>query len=141
MIIGIIGESCTGKTTIAEELSKRTGREIYTGKDYIKLAKNENEAKENFIQLLKDSNDIIYVISEKEQLQLLPENAIRIILTADLDTIKQRFSKRMKGTLPAPVEAMLEAKHGIFDNVDCQIHVENMDGDVSEICDKIISLI
>ena len=59
--------------------------------------------------------NIIYVISEKEHLSLLPEGALRILVTADLELIKARFAQRMRGVLPAPVTAMLEKKHGCFD--------------------------
>lgn len=57
---------------------------------------------------------IIYVISEKAHLELLPEGAVRILVTAELATIKSRFAQRMRGDLPAPVAAMLEKKHGCF---------------------------
>ena len=33
MLIGIIGENCTGKSTLAAEIYKRLGGEIVTGKD------------------------------------------------------------------------------------------------------------
>lgn len=39
-------------------------------------------------------------------------------MTADLATIKERFRARMRGNLPAPVEKMLEQKHGMFDHGD-----------------------
>jgi len=58
---------------------------------------------------------VIYVISEKEHLTFLPEESVTILVTAQLDTIKARFRNRMRGNLPAPVEAMLEKKHGMFD--------------------------
>ena len=55
------------------------------------------------------------MISEPNQLDLLPDGAVRILVSADLDTIKARFRARMCGFLPAPVERMLESKHGLFD--------------------------
>ena len=48
MVIGIFGESCTGKSTLAEKLATGFPCEIYTGKDYLRLAKNENIAKAMF---------------------------------------------------------------------------------------------
>ena len=41
MVIGIIGESCTGKSTLAKKLQSILGADIYTGKDYLRLAKND----------------------------------------------------------------------------------------------------
>ena len=44
MVIGIIGENCVGKSTLASEIQKAIGAEILTGKDYIRMAKSESEA-------------------------------------------------------------------------------------------------
>lgn len=144
MIIALFGGSCTGKSTIADELNNIVDGRIYTGKDYLKLARNEAEAKKAFIGMLKANEEtsevIIYVISEKEQLALLPDKAFRILITAELDMIKERFKKRMNGSLPAPVEAMLEKKHGMFDFEKRDLHVNNagMDEALSDICNRII---
>ncbi len=43
--------------------------------------------------------------------KLLPDGAIRILVKADLETIKERFRARMHGDLPAPVALMLERRH------------------------------
>jgi len=43
------------------------------------------------------------------------------VLTAELDDIKERFRERMRGHLPPPVEKMLEAKHGMYDDLDCDL--------------------
>lgn len=118
MVIGIFGESCVGKSTLAEKIRQALSAHVYTGRDYLRLAKNETVAKQLFAQRLKEApakDCVIYVISEKEHLSLLPENAVRILVTADLAVIKARFAARMHGTLPAPVEKMLENKHGCFD--------------------------
>lgn len=55
----------------------------------MRLAKNEAIAKKLFQRKLDEAvsgQNIIYVISEKEHLSLLPEKAFRILVTADLDT-------------------------------------------------------
>lgn len=114
MVVGIIGESCTGKSTLAEKLRVILNAEVYTGKDYLRLAKNENMAKKIFQNKMSEATfelPIIYVVSEKEHLELLPEKAYRILVTAELDTIRERFAERMHGKLPAPVADMLERKH------------------------------
>lgn len=126
MVIGIIGESCTGKSTLADQLKEAIGAEVFTGKDYLRLAKNESIAKKLFQKKLEEAitdRNIIYVISEKEHLSLLPTRAIRVLVTADLELIKERFAARTQGNLPAPVAAMLEKKHGCFDAVEHHIHV------------------
>ena len=142
MVIGIFGESCTGKSTLAEKLSSNLPCEIYTGKDWLRLAKNESIAKALFQKKLNDAlrgENIIYVISEKEHLPLLPEGCLRILVTADLDTIKSRFAQRIRGQLPAPVAKMLENKHGCFDNEPHDIHVISGMSDLDEVCGQIIA--
>lgn len=121
MVIAIIGENCCGKSTLANALHGRVGGVIVTGKDYLRMAKSPAEAASLFQKKLQDAvsgENILYVISEKEHLSLLPQGAVKILVTADLATIKERFRARMRGNLPAPVEKMLEQKHGMFDDGD-----------------------
>lgn len=137
MVTGIIGESCTGKTTLADKLKPLLNAEVYTGKDYLRFAKNEDMAKKLFQKKLEDAvtgDHIIYVISEKEHLQLLPDGAFLVLLEADLDVIKERFARRMGGNLPAPVAAMLEKRHGCFDEEKCDLHVVYGRDDWDEVC-------
>ena len=141
MVIGIFGESCTGKSTLAEKIAAGFPCEVYTGKDYLRLAKNENIAKVMFRKKLAaavNGENIIYVISEKEHLPLLPEGALRILVTADLERIKSRFAQRMRGNLPAPVAAMLEKKHGCFDAEPHDIHIVSGETDLDAIVKKLM---
>lgn len=123
MVIGIFGESCTGKSTLAQRLHEELGGTIYTGKDYLRLHKQESMAREAFRTLLRETDaPVIYVMTEKELLSILPENALRVLVTAELAEIKARFAARMGGTLPPPVATMLEKKHGMFDGEKCDYH-------------------
>lgn len=124
MVIGIIGESCTGKSTLASALRQAIGGEVVTGRDYLRLAKSESEAIALFKAKLQEAMTgahVLYVISEREHLALLPPQALKVLVTADLTDIKERFSRRMHGHLPAPVEQMLDQKHGMFDGEACSI--------------------
>lgn len=137
MVVAIIGESCTGKSTLAEQLKAAFGGEIYTGKDYLRLAKNEAIAAKLFQKKLREAvmgAPLFYVISEEEHLALLPEGAVRILVTAELEEIKARFAQRMHGNLPAPVAAMLERKHGCFDGVAHEIWVRSGETDPEAVC-------
>jgi ABC-type dipeptide/oligopeptide/nickel transport system ATPase component len=121
MLIALIGESCTGKSTIAAEITKILQAELFSGEDYLRFAKSETDAKAAFAarlleRALSTSEHVVYVISEPEHLPLLPEKCLRVLVTASLDTIKARFAARMGGKLPPPVEAMLVKKHGMFDS-------------------------
>ena len=85
-------------------------------------------ALEKFKTILKEAvigDSIIYLITEKEHLSLLPEGAFKIVLTAELEVIKERFKERMRGNLPLPLEKMLEAKHGMYDNLKCDLRLDS----------------
>ena len=143
MIIGIFGESCTGKSTLAGKLKENMNAQVYTGRDYLRLEKNEDAAKLAFQTKLREAvggKNIIYVISEKEHLPLLPDGSIRVLVTADLEVIKARFAERMHGNLPAPVAAMLERKHGCFDMEPHDIHVISGHTSVDDVCKKIAAI-
>ena len=86
-----------------------------------------------------NGDDVIYVISEKDQLALLPDGAFRILVTAELATVKSRFAKRMNGNLPKPVELMLERKHGMSNNEKCDMHITETDG--NNACARITDLL
>ena len=140
MVIGIFGESCTGKSTLAEKIAASLPCEVFTGKDYFRLAKNENIAKAMFQKQLNaavNGENIIYVISEKEYLPLLPEGTLRVLVTADLELIKSRFAQRMRGNLPTPVVTMLEKKHGCFDAEPHDIHVVSGETDLTSVVERI----
>lgn len=142
MVIGIFGESCTGKSTLAEKIAADLRCEVFTGKDYLRLAKNENIAKVMFQKKLNaavNGENIIYVISEKEHLVLLPKGALRILVTADLELIKSRFTQRMRGNLPAAVANMLEKKHSCFDAEPRDMHVVSEETDLDVVVSKIIA--
>lgn len=140
MLIAIFGESCTGKTTLANYIKASSNAEVFTGKDYLRMAKGEADARRLFLEKLQTAvhgSNLIYIISEPEHMALIPDGAVRVLVTAELDTIKERFSTRMHGNLPAPVTAMLEKKHGYFDREPHDFHVHNGSPGAEEICRKI----
>lgn len=137
VVIGVIGENCSGKSTLARQIKSAFGGEIITGKDYLRMAKSESEAERLFKEKLKNAvagENVIFVISEKEHLVFLPDGAIKILVQTDLETIKQRFKMRMNGTLPPPVETMLERKHGIFDDGVYDFRFNGSSQNYSEVC-------
>lgn len=146
MLIALIGESCTGKSTLAAELNKTFHAETFSGKDYLRFAKSEAEAKAAFSARLlacaaSSSEHAVYVISEPEQLSLLPEKCFRVLVTSSLETIKSRFASRMGGKLPPPVEAMLVKKHGMFDSVSHDLAVCSDETTPSAAAEQILLLL
>ena len=137
MVIALFGDSCTGKSTIAAAMAQALSAEIFSGKDYLKLAKSESMAAALFKKKLCGEEPIIYVISEKEQLTLLPDGCIRVLVTASLETIMERFAARMHGNLPAPVAAMLERKYGQFEAAAHDLRMDTDAVSVEEAASKI----
>lgn len=141
MVIVLMGDSCVGKSTIAEHLKQKLQAEVFSGKDYLRLAKNENDAKALFKKKLSDAvteEHVIYLVSEKEQLTFLPANCVKVLVTADIESIKRRFATRMHGNLPVPVASMLERKYGQFE---CESYDVRIDTEVitpEEACDTIL---
>ncbi len=142
MVFGIIGENCSGKATLAEKIKETLGGEIFTGKDYLRMAKSEDEAVSLFREKLcraVSGDNIIYVITDPEHVKLLPDGVIRIFVTADLETIKERFTARMHGTLPGPVALMLERRHGMFDSGEYDYCFDGAEGDANVFCEVLKS--
>lgn len=144
MLLVIIGESCTGKSTLAERMNQELKGRIYTGKDYLRLAKNETEAKKLFTALLRSAavgdETVTFVISEKEHLSFVQDDGFKVLVKADLQIIKERFSKRMNGKLPITIETMLEKKHGMFDEVKCDYTCTVAEETVDSICHELIDM-
>lgn len=150
MLLIFMGPSCTGKSTAAESLKKDNDIQIYTGKDYLRFAKTENEAWKKFNEkLIEASNSkelsvksIIYVISVRNiinKLQAL-DNAIFVKFTANLDTIKLRFSERMNGNLPKPLEKMLEKQLKEWEDISSNLCVDTTNTEPTELIKKIIEI-
>lgn len=143
MVIGLFGESCTGKSAVADALKAALAADVYTGRDYLRMDKQEALARRKFQAFLADkagaAEAVVYVASEKEQLSLLPDSCFRVLMTADLALIQERFSRRTGGVLPPPVAAMLERRHGAFDAEPCDLHVVSGQQSVEEICASILA--
>jgi len=140
MLIVIFGESCTGKSTLAQAIASEIPSQIITGKDYLRLAKNEAIAMKLFEQNLLEAvsgNNMIYVVAEKELLKLIPQGAARILVTADIETIKSRFAVRLGGNLPKPVADMLERKHGCFDSEPYDYHITDNENSLDSLINQL----
>lgn len=137
MLYIFMGQGCTGKSTAADKLKQQLNVEIYSGKDYLRMAKNENEAWNLFYDILKKAaankdkseQSIIYMITEKEHLDKinLIEDAYKIKFTATLEVIKSRFAKRMNGRLPDPVGKMIERQYLKWENIKGDLNIDTTD--------------
>lgn len=143
MLFIFMGQSCTGKSTAADKLKEQMNVEIYSGKDYLRMAKNENEAWKLFYNILekaatnkdKSKEFVIYVITEIELLNKVKEidGAYMIKFTAPLEIIKTRFAKRMNGRLPQPVEKMIEKQYLEWENITGDLDIDTSENDMEEL--------
>lgn len=129
MVIALLGDNCVGKSTVAAILQQELHAQMFTGKDYLRLAKNADSARALFQKRLEEAvtgETVLYLISEKEQIPLLPQGSRRFLLTASLERIKERFAARLHGNLPPPVAAMLERNYGQFEQKEweCRLDME-----------------
>lgn len=143
MLFIFMGQSCTGKSTAADKLKEQMNVEIYSGKDYLRMAKNESEAWKLFYDKLekaakykgKSEETIIYVVTEIELLNKVNtiEDAYMIKFTAPLEIIKTRFAKRMNGRLPQPVEKMIEKQYLEWENITGDLDIDTSENDMEEL--------
>ena len=150
MLFIFMGESCTGKSTIADIISDKINAEVCSGKEYLKLAKNEYDAWKIFYDKLVDAsadvyncdNNIIYVITETDMIAKFDNlNCVKVKFIADIDIIKTRFSKRMKGNLPKPIISMIERKSLEWKEIEGDIVLDTSKNDIEENINKIVEVI
>lgn len=145
MVLAFIGESCTGKSTVADVLQTKVQVEIISGKDYLRWEKNPQMAEVKFKQYLAEHEAspqlVLFVISEPEHLKLLPEHHQAYLFQAPLDVLKDRFAQRMGGKLPPPVAMMLERKHGQFDAVPSRRTFNTAEETPDAICSEVLQSI
>lgn len=110
----------------------------------MRLATSEVIAKKLFAKKLQEAmtdEQIIYVISEKEHLSLLPNDALRILVTTDLEVIQERFAKRMNGNLLEPVKMMIQRKHGLFNDEKYNFHYHSGKDSFDFACNELAEVI
>jgi adenylate kinase family enzyme len=149
MLYVFMGPSCSGKSSTAKELKKLIDVQIYTGKDYLRMAKNESSAWGIFEEKLKEassnkdlnSQSIVYIISEKKEISKLKLiDAITINFTADAEIIKSRFAQRMNGVLPKPIENMIEKQLTEWKDINAKLHVDTSNNNAKDIAKKVYDL-
>lgn len=146
MVIVLMGPSCTGKSTVASELSQATGAVVYTGKDYLRLARSEPEAWAKFVAEITSrgsESPVVYVTTDRRDAERLRglNDTIFVRCTANLDTMKKRFAQRMNGQLPPPVAQMLERQSKDWEDVQADLYLDTTEPSPKENADRILSLI
>ncbi|WP_035294801.1 hypothetical protein [Clostridium sp. KNHs214] len=147
MLYVFMGSSCSGKSSVAKELKKFIDVEFYTGKDYLRMSKNEYDAWKIFSEKLEEasnnmnlnSQSIVYIISERDDVSKIKglHKAITVKFTADSDIIKSRFSQRMKGNLPKPVEKMIERQLTEWESINAKLYADTSEYKPNDVAKKI----
>ncbi len=119
MLLVLFGPSCSGKSSVASLITDRVGASVWTGSDYLRVAKNEELAWRGFLGLLgaaagTDSmteESIVYVVGDVSTVRRIVEQvpgAIPVRLTADLSSLESRFASRVGGVVSPAIRAMLK---------------------------------
>jgi len=118
MLLIFFGPSCSGKSTVATIIAARTKAELWAGKDYLRLARHEPEAKKLFTDMLRSASgkpdfalgSIIYVVTDLAQADFVIEGdtVTTVKFTASPEVLQGRFRKRAGGQLPPGVAEMLD---------------------------------
>lgn len=145
MVIVLMGASGTGKTAVTNELKNRINFKTYSGSDYQRLARNDEEAWAVFVDLLKSNTaDIIYMTHEAEKYYKLKdvEGILFIKLQIDLETMKNRYRDRLfMDDLPIYIEEKLEDSFNEWDAVKVEHTFDVHDTDMAaEIAADIIRI-
>jgi len=135
MVLVFMGPYCTGKSSVAELIREKTDIQIVTGKDYLRLSSNEDDAWRLFLDRIKSVTDeklnseksIIYILDDAEKVSdFVDTEGIRLVkFSATLDAIKHRYEARMQGELPGVVVKMLNKQKDSWDQVLCDVDIDS----------------
>jgi gluconate kinase len=147
-----MGPSCSGKTSVAKKLAERIGCSIWSGKDYFRLAKNQDEAWKIFLNMLRDASSktvlsaksIIYLIGNPTELRndlLTIPNLKRIKFNTAISVLKNRFAERIgQKLLSLPLEKMIERQQVAFQTISADKEFDTSMQEVNSIVDAILAL-
>ena len=128
MVIALIGGRCCGKSDLARAICDKVRARLFTGRSYMELAPSEPEARAAFRQLLEQAQDeedyVIYIVTDRELMELLPERCLRVLCKASLKTVKTRFAAQMQEPLTAAMTAMLKKQYDSFDECPHDLRVD-----------------
>lgn len=118
MLYVFAGPSCTGKSAVADLMKAKYGVQTFAGKDYMRMAKNPEQAWQCFYEKMSEASEqetlteasLVFMVTEIDQLEKVKalKQARIITFTADSEVVKTRFASRMGGNMPAPVAAMID---------------------------------
>lgn len=150
MVVVFMGPICTGKSSVAELIREKTNIQVVTGKDYLRLASDEDEAWKLFLKKVKiavnanphSENSMIYILDDTERVEdLMRIDGVRCVkFSATLDAIRDRYETRMQGELPGIVIKMLRSQLDSWDQVTCDVNIDSSrERDIREMAQEVVT--
>ena len=128
MVIALIGGRCCGKSALARAICDKVHARLFTGRSYMELDPDETRARALFRDLLIQeqftNSYVIYIVTEKELVDLLPPRCLRVFCKAGLKTVMARFSEQMQEPLTQTMAAMLKRQYNSFDECPHDLSVD-----------------
>lgn len=90
----------------------------------------------------KESGEsLIFVCTEKELFDRISvkENIFTVRFTATPEEIKRRFGERMRGSLPKPLEMMLEKQMDLWEEIESSLLVDSSSESPEEAAKRVLS--
>ena len=148
MVVVFMGPICTGKSSVAELIREKTNIQVVTGKDYLRLASDEDEAWKLFLKKVKaaihadphSEESLIYILDDSERVyDLIGIKGVRFVkFSATLDAIRDRYEARMQGELPGIVIKMLRSQLDSWDEIACDVNIDSSrERDIKEMHKKL----
>lgn len=147
MVVVFMGACCTGKSSVAELIRAKNNIQVITGKDYLRLSSDEEEAWRQFLGRIENTlhtasgESLIYILDDADKADdLLNIHGVRCVkFSATLEVIKSRYEARMQGALPDVVVKMLSAQLSAWNRVSCDIVVDSSrERDISEMAQEVV---
>lgn len=150
MLYVFAGPSCTGKSAVADLMKTKYGVQTFAGKDFMRLAKNPDEAWKLFYEVLSEASgktslseaSVVYMVTELDQLDKVKGlNDARIItFQAAPEIVKTRFASRMGGNMPAPVSAMIDKQLDTWGKLEGYPCINTTEASVEAVLEQVLAL-
>ena len=147
MVVVFMGACCTGKSSVAELIRAKNNIQVITGKDYLRLSSDEEEAWRQFLGRIENAlhtgsdESMIYILDDADKADdLLSIHGVRCVkFSATLDVIKSRYEARLQGALPDVVVKMLNTQLSAWNRVSCDIVVDSSrERDINEMAQEVV---
>lgn len=150
MFIMFVGPSCGGKSSTAKVFQEKFGLKIYTGKDYLRLAKSETDAWKVFTEICQTakenkqlcSHSVIYIASETDKFSDLAKiSSFTVHFDASQEILEKRFAPRTGGFVPPPIKKMIEKQKNNWLAVEADFHIDTTESTADYSAEKVLQMV